>query len=171
MRSFRYERFPVHREVAGGGPIHFCCRWENTMKDLRISFAHLLGGLILAGVLVGVAGCGGPRKARIYGKITLDGQAVDNGTIGFIPVEGKGTPASTQIDKEGKYQLDVPVGRMRVEIHSEKVIGKKKVMNTPDSPTIDVKDEVIPDRYHRASTLFREVKAREEMNFELRTRE
>lgn len=54
-------------------------------------------------LLLFAAGCGGGR-ANVEGQVTFDGQPVEQGTIVFEPVDGKGAAAGGTI-QNGKYRL------------------------------------------------------------------
>jgi hypothetical protein len=71
-------------------------------------FRWMLPGLVLATVI----GCGGgpslPGRAKVTGKVTLDGKPLARGTVTFAPDNARGTtgPAAVgQIGADGKYEL------------------------------------------------------------------
>ncbi len=82
---------------------------------VRRSTAAALG---IATVL-GAAGCGGPVKRAITGNVTLDGQALDEAVIMFIPLDIQAGKTGAAI-KSGRYEVTRDVGlipgRYRVEI-------------------------------------------------------
>ena len=83
--------------------------------------------LILTAVVLGLAlaGCGGGATATVSGSVDFDGHPVANGSISFLPEDGKGPVAGGTISG-GRYHVDhVPPGRKIVQI-----IGAKKT----DSP-------------------------------------
>jgi hypothetical protein len=116
-------------------------------------------------------GCNsGSAKAKIHGKVTLDGQPVPNGSIAFIPNDGKGQTAGALI-KDGSYETELSVGSMRVEIRYAKVVGKRKLYDTPDSPTVDTTEEQIPAKYNTQSQLTETIsKDKREVNFDLKSK-
>ena len=67
-------------------------------QDLRLFVMICLSAFILCAV-----GCGG-KPAKVQGAVTLDGQPVTRGTIGFSPVDG-GQKAVGVIDGNGNYDL------------------------------------------------------------------
>jgi hypothetical protein len=138
------------------------------MKRFRLDSIRVVGGFVLAAAL---CGCGGDvQKAKIHGKVTLDGQAVPTGSISFIPADGK-TPTAGGVIKDGVYTAEVPLGSVRVEIHYPKVVGKRKLYDTPDSPTTDVTQEQIPPKYNTQSQLTEDITAqRSEINFDLQSK-
>ena len=129
-----------------------------------------VAGIALAAVFLG-AGCnGGSGKVKIHGKVTLDGQPVATGSIAFIPTDGKGQTAGAIIT-DGAYQAEVQAGAMRVEIHYPKASGKRKLYDTPDSPTIDTTEEQIPAKYNTQSQLTETITSKSsEINFELKSK-
>ncbi|MDB5338671.1 MAG: hypothetical protein JWN70_4290 [Planctomycetaceae bacterium] len=114
---------------------------------------------LVTALVVSVAGCGSQEipKALVRGKVSLDGAPLKEGSIKFIPTEGDGPTAGAVLKGDGEYSTDVPVGMMRVEITSPKVTGKRKAFDTPDSPTIEITEEQIPERYNAKSELKYEV--------------
>lgn len=106
-----------------------------------------LGGLGLLLALIGLAGCGNAdNMADVAGAVTFDGQPVNEGNITFVPVDGK-SPTAGGVIKEGRYQARVPIGRMKVAISAPRVVGTKKIYDTPDSPVMPITVEALPARY------------------------
>jgi hypothetical protein len=138
------------------------------MNRFRIRSVGVVGGILLAAL---VCGCNSDSpKAKIHGKVTLDGQEVPTGSISFVPTDGK-TPTAGGIIKDGTYTAEVPLGTVRVEIRYPKVVGKRKLYDTPDSPTADVTQEQIPAKYNTQSKLTEEITAqRPEIDFALQSK-
>jgi hypothetical protein len=100
-----------------------------------------------------LAGCSNEApKGVVKGEVTLDGQPLKTGLITFAPLDGKSQTADATI-ADGKFSAEVPLGEMRVEIKSPRVIGKRKMYDTPDSPTVDDVAEAIPAQYNVNSKL------------------
>ncbi|QEG29768.1 hypothetical protein GobsT_45660 [Gemmata obscuriglobus] len=112
------------------------------------------GGAALgaAVALAFMAGCGGPPKAQVSGTVTFNGEPIENGIIQFYPAGGAGQTAGGGIEN-GKYQLETSTGEMTVTINASKVVGKRAMYDTPDSPKVDVLKELIPAEYNTTSTL------------------
>jgi len=102
------------------------------------------------------SGCGSgskdPPLFSVSGKVTLNGAPVESGTIQFIPSDLKGSTSGTAI-RDGLYTTSLPKGLMKVEIRSSKIVGTRKVYQTPDSPTEDIVEEQIPEKYNQQTTL------------------
>jgi hypothetical protein len=66
---------------------------------------HNIARVALAIAAVVVAGCGGNDKktAVVRGTVTYNGKAVPNGTISFIPADGRS--ATGEIEPDGSYTL------------------------------------------------------------------
>jgi hypothetical protein len=66
---------------------------------------HNIALVALALAAVVVAGCGGNDKktAVVRGTVTYNGKAVPNGTISFIPADGRS--ATGEIEPDGSYTL------------------------------------------------------------------
>ncbi len=98
-------------------------------------------------------GCSTDSKhGTLTGTVTLDGQPLASGLIRFVPADGRTASADATIET-GKFTVVVPVGEKTVWISAPKVVGKRKTYNSPDSPTIDVVQELLPARYNSQSTL------------------
>lgn len=125
---------------------------------------------LLAALLAGLGCQEGPNTARVTGKVKLDGKNVETGTVQFFSVDNSAPSAAASI-KDGAYEAQVPVGKVRAQISSPKVVGKRKMYNAPDSPVKDVMKESIPAKYNSQSQLTREVKPGENsLDFELTSR-
>lgn len=109
--------------------------------------------LLLSLALPSAAGCSGSdTEGKINGTVTLDGTPLKEGTVRFVPVDGKSQTASAPI-KDGKFSAKVPLGEMRVELSAPLVTGKHKVYDDPNSPTVEDVAELLPDRYNTKSEL------------------
>ncbi len=113
----------------------------------------------LCWTLIGFSlGCSADAKhGTVSGTVTLDGQPLKSGTIRFDAADGRTAAADASIT-DGKYSVKMPPGEKRVSITSPKVIGKKKMYDTPDSPVVDVTEELLPKRYNAQSELTLTVK-------------
>jgi hypothetical protein len=89
-------------------------------------------------------------ETLVTGVVTVDGKPAEHGAITFFPVDGKARTTGTKIIG-GKYNANVPMGLQKVEIHVPKVIGRKKLYNTPDSLMEDITDESLPAKYNSQS--------------------
>jgi len=118
-------------------------------------------GLALAPALalVVLTGCnaGLTSRAPVQGRVTFDGQPVDNGAIAFLPL-GNGQDAQFRAGApivDGKYNVTADrgpsPGKYRVEIYWNKKTGKK-ISNDPPN-TIDETKQVLPARYNTKSDL------------------
>lgn len=136
------------------------------MRVLRYGCA--VAAFVAAVALVGCSGDDG--TADVSGTVSYDGKPVDDGAITFLPAGGKGGTAGGVI-KGGKYTATkVPVGNSKVVISGSKVVGKKKMYPTPDSPEMPVTAELLPAKYSDSlkTELSYEVKAGpNEKNWEL----
>lgn len=128
---------------------------------------HVVSGVLLVPLLA-LTGCGGEQT--VSGTVKVDGKPLPEGNIMFSPVDGKSATAGGSI-KDGEYSVKVPVGVMRVSISAPKVIGKKKLYNTPDSPLRDVTAEALPAKYNEKTELKLDVKpGLNDKDFELQSK-
>jgi hypothetical protein len=126
--------------------------------------------LILTAILQ--AGCDqGPPVGTITGDVNFDGQPVKDGHVLFTPVDGMGQTGGAAI-REGKFQAEkVPVGKMKVELHGNKVVGKRKAYDTPESPWEDDVAELLPAKYNSKSDLTLEVKkGNQDVKYDLKSK-
>jgi hypothetical protein len=103
--------------------------------------------------VVAVAGCSSQESLPVVeGAVTLDGQPLESGLIRFVPVDGL-TPTADATITGGKYSAQVPAGEKQVSISAPKVVGQQKMYDTPDSPTADIVDELLPAKYNAKTEL------------------
>jgi hypothetical protein len=117
-----------------------------------------------------LAGCAEPTTGEVTGTVTVDGSPAKEGSIAFFPVDGKSTTAGAAII-DGKYTATVPLGQAKVEIRVPKVVGQKKLYDTPDSPIKPLMDESLPPKYNDASELTIDVQPGEmQQDYDLTTK-
>ena len=122
----------------------------------------LLPGIV-AFCLLPCLGCGqsGPVRGDVQGKVTVDGESVENGAIVFTPLEGiEGAPMQYEI-KGGTYSSaatgkGVPVGKNSVYISGTKPTGRQS-LNFVTGEMSDDFVEYIPAKYNERTTLEVEV--------------
>src|SRR5262245_60057815 len=102
-------------------------------------------------------GCSSSNEGAVTGVVTVDGLLAKEGAIDFIPVDGQSRTSGAKI-VEGKYGARVPVGNMLVRIRVSKIVGQRRLYNTPDSPTQPIYEEVLPPKYNDQTELRLEVK-------------
>jgi hypothetical protein len=103
---------------------------------------------------------GAAKTGSVSGKVLYQGKPVPDGSVTFYPADGKGTVARGTI-KDGIYAVTrVPVGTAKVVISAPRVVGKKRMYDTPDSPTVPITAESLPPEYSD--------KEKSELTFEVR---
>lgn len=119
-------------------------------------------GTILFATTLLLIGCsGGPRSYPVSGTVTLDGKPLDDGNIYFLPLDPNVPPDAGKIEA-GHFRFAAREGKVRVEIRaSREVPGKRSPMGNIR------KEEYIPARYNRESTLEAEVRADKENVYSL----
>jgi hypothetical protein len=122
-------------------------------------------------LLASAFGCSSSSDSgKVQGSVTLDGQPVEVGVIRFASVDGSGQPVEATV-AAGRFELAVSPGEKRVEIRAPKVTGKRKMYDTPDSPTVDIVAELLPERYNVDSELKMTVDGSEQtQDFELKSK-
>ena len=88
------------------------------MTFLSRQAAWYRGVLLSGGLLFAATGCrtaGGEKLAPVAGKVTLDGQPLQTGSVTFKPDAARGNASQHQptsaIDADGHYELSVPPER------------------------------------------------------------
>lgn len=116
-----------------------------------------------------LCGCNsGPVMIKVHGMVTVDGQPAPEGLVQFEAIDGKSPSAKGGIISQGQYSAEVPPGEASVKIFVPKVVGKRKVYDTPDSPVEDVRVETLPSKYNSESTLKETISAeRTQIDFKL----
>src|SRR5262245_5292083 len=158
-------------------PIPTCNRshWTTT----RISEGVAMHGsgracvcaLVLAAICT-LSGCStGPAVGTVTGEVTFDGKPVKDGHVTFTPVDGKGQTGGAPIT-DGKFRAEqVPALKMKVELHGNKVIGKRKAYDTPESPVFDEVVELLPPKYNVNSELsFDGKRGMQEVKYDLKSK-
>ena len=93
----------------------------------------------------------------VTGSVTVDGEPAKVGEISFFAVDGRAPTAGAPI-VDGKFTAQVKPGVCMVQIRVSKVVGKKKIYDTPDSPVREVWAEFLPAKYNDITQLKLEVK-------------
>jgi hypothetical protein len=98
-------------------------------------------------------GCAGSaKKATVNGTVTFDNKPLKEGVVRFVPIDGQSQTTAANI-ASGRFTATVPVGEMRVEFTAPKLGKRLKAYDTPDSPVVDVPEELIPERFNIKSDL------------------
>lgn len=108
----------------------------------------------LLAVVALVVGCSksGPDVAPVTGRITLDGQPINNTDVAFYPEEPGKSPSSARTDNDGHYELGYKRGVMGG------MIGNNTV-RISTSPEIVKGPNRFHENYNNKSELHREVKS------------
>jgi len=87
-----------------------------TPKPARMLFIGLLAFVIMA-----VSGCSGDGTVRISGKVTVNGEPVETGSIAFAPADGNTSVEGAEI-VNGEYKAKVPPGDKIIRIRGMKLL-------------------------------------------------
>jgi hypothetical protein len=104
--------------------------------------------LVLSGaVLLIAAGCDDRKSGTVSGTVKFDDTLLEEGSITFISMDGKGGTPGGPI-KNGQYSVAaVPTGTMKVVIHGVKELGNVPMYDAPNSPTRRKVTELLPAKY------------------------
>jgi hypothetical protein len=111
-----------------------------------------------------------PNRGQVAGMVEVDGQPAANGAISFTPIDGNSAGTGGLI-VDGRYTVNANIGPSKVAINIPKVVGERKLYDTPDSPKMPVTEELLPPEYNDQTTLTFDVKpGPNEQNFSLKTK-
>jgi hypothetical protein len=145
-------------------------RTHNAVNDM--SLVRILHLFQLLAVLAVAAGCNSqdPNRGEVMGLVTVNGQPAASGAVAFSPVDGQ-SPTSGGKIVNGEYSVKASIGTVKVAIRVPKIIGERKLYNTPDSPVQPLMEETLPPEYNDRTTLTFDVKPGiNEQNFDLKTK-
>jgi hypothetical protein len=105
-----------------------------------------------------VVGCGN-GKGSVRGTVTMDGKPVASGSVTFVK-QGAELAREGAVIREGSFQAAVPPGTYKLELNGQKVVGKRtqKGFDGKDE-TLDVTQELFPERYNLKTELMENIKA------------
>jgi hypothetical protein len=97
-------------------------------------------------------GCTTAALTPVSGLVSLDGQPLKDGTIHFVPLDGK-VPSEAAMIEGGRFSVQLHRTRYKVEIHATKLIdtGAKLDEKGPGGGPTAV--ELLPQRYNVQSEL------------------
>jgi len=128
--------------------------------------------LLCFGMLSWNAGCApSGEQGTVTGTVTLDGTPLADGAVRFVPVAGDAPTSGANIE-EGTFTAEVPFGEMRVEFTAAKIVGTREMYEgAPDSPVVNVVEELLPAKYNVRSELMLDVKqGSQEASFSLESK-
>jgi hypothetical protein len=112
--------------------------------------------LLMAVFLTGCGASDGVDRASVSGKVTFDGQPVQEGSIVFTPTAGTTGPMCFVAIANGSYSIAAGdrgpvVGKHKVAIEAYRDAG------TVDDGGAPLKDQIVPAKYNKETTLVVEV--------------
>ena len=118
----------------------------------------LITAFVVVAVTLVAAGCGGPVRRAVVGKVTLDGQPLDEAVIMFVPLEAGSRKTGARV-VAGRYEVARVVGlspgRYRVEFADDPPIDPSL---RPDAVRQGLRRQ-LPVSYSIASPLAVEIRA------------
>jgi hypothetical protein len=116
--------------------------------------------VLLLSWTAGVVGCSNasPENGLVEGTITINGKRPASGAIAFTPVDGL-APTSGGMIADGKYSVEVALGKSKVAIRVPKVVGERKLYDTRESPVQPVMEESLPAKFNDRTVLTIDVQA------------
>ena len=136
--------------------------------DHHVFSGRLILGTVSLGMILAlaVAGCGGEERmptAPVEGKVLLDGEPLQFGSVVFIPEAGP--PARGAIQPDGSFRLTTYEEDDGAVLGTHRVEVKCTTLQDPDAPEPDPTEEIpvgeslIPEKYtnYETSGIEREV--------------
>jgi hypothetical protein len=135
--------------------------------------------LLMVGLVVAGAGCGGSNIATVSGRVTLDDKPVPNAMVIFEPLANEKDPgpgSQGRTDQNGRFTLETMTGaksgalvgphRVRITLYE----GEEEVPSSGSD--MKFRRRIIPDEYNARSTLTFDVPpgGSTEANFDLKSR-
>jgi hypothetical protein len=106
-----------------------------------------------------LAGCGSKTSlTEISGTVVYAGKPIEKGIIRFQPADGNSPTAAGEI-AAGRYAIKVAPGNKQVQIEAFKVVGRRHHGNDPNSPMVDIQEQLLPDRYNAKTELVTNIAA------------
>ncbi len=118
--------------------------------------------LVLIAASIVLTGCGGERRYTVSGSVSYQGEAIQDGTISFVPADTSLSPDGAAI-VAGQYSCKVRAGKHTVKIAAVKVLPPRK----GEDPTIINYKDLVPAKYNNNSTLSVEIKGSQKEDFNL----
>lgn len=113
-----------------------------------------------------LSGCAA-KTATVSGTVTLDGKAVADGYIAFVP-QGAGQGGGSKITN-GAYKITAPVGKYRVEITASKLITLPPGQVGMNGEKEEVR-QYIPENYNTETELQADLPSAGSVDFTLRSK-
>lgn len=128
-----------------------------------------------------LAGCGGGGsdfdRAEVGGKVTVNGEPLEEGTIEFLPTGETPGPSVGGVIEKGEYEIPSEkgpaVGTHQVKIEAMRKTGRKVMGGPPgEESLIDERKPFIPANYNSQTTLTADIQSdTNQADFELEIKE
>jgi hypothetical protein len=132
-----------------------------------LRYFHASGATCLLALvgLMSTVGCS--DKISVTGQVSLNNTPVEDGTITFVPVDGKG-PSAGNLISQGQYRVEMLPGKKLVRIEGFKTVGTIKMAIGPKPIDAPDKRRIVPKQYNSESKLEVDVdSSHQEHNFAL----
>lgn len=126
--------------------------------------------LSVASVLLCLAGCG-PRTGTVTGEATYKGQPIPGGLLTFRPVDPSQNSATYELDRDGKFKLELPVGEALICIDNREFepqpattpailpgmnlpaeVAKSMAASSKESKKVSDRWVKLPEKYYQIET-------------------
>lgn len=117
---------------------------------------------LLCVLILGMVGCGksGPERIPLSGKVTYNGEPIEDGEIAFQPEPGTDAPPTSAPILDGEYKLSpnfemvpgtykVMIRAYQIEFDEKKKLLPGGFIDRPPPPNgIDVKAQLLPEKFN-----------------------
>lgn len=145
----------------------------------RLAQVRYWGQLTCLLVLVLSAGCSSrPKTIGMRGEVSYGGNAIERGTVDFIPIDGTAGPSAGAAIVGGRYDVSGKDGVLPGGTYLVRIIGLKKTGKTEwnrllkNGAPVELEENFIPPIYNSESTLkvhISDLPDRDKVNFHLGT--
>lgn len=122
-------------------------------------------GLLLLATLAGCSGTAdGPETVQVTGKVVLDGQLVENGTVVFESPDGLDRTFGGTIE-DGEFSFPSSIGRKKVRIEGYREVPGKTTLGPDGTTRVPMTEQYVPPDFNVKTTLESVVDANGENEF------
>lgn len=100
-----------------------------------------------------------PTTVALQGEVTYDGQAVQRGSIEFMPIEQTPGPSAVAPIADGRYLLQSKYGLLPNGVYQVRITAYRKTGRTEPNridrggPPVEIEENFIPPAYNTQSAL------------------
>jgi hypothetical protein len=117
------------------------------------------------GLILAISGCGS-KTYNVSGTVTFNGVPIPEGRISFVPEDS--SPGGGGAISNGRYSVDVPPGKAKVQINASKLMKLPEGEKGMYGKTGEMRD-YIPSKYNADTELKADISGPAKLDFELKS--